>query len=204
MDNALLGIDLYFWNGNILTGYFSSTEAFTMGSAEELTDSIVTSGNLSALAVDVDSVSIIKIDAEEVVLVSGLATCPPTKTDCRDGRPSDEPIGDIEVVDVLFDDVIARELGEVEPISSKVFVVRPGSLTAINPWNRSVPRNGSADDFPNRAVFDLSGVAQIFEFVAPLGSGYDGQALLLRGLANGDKISATGRVNRSSVRTTRC
>ena len=64
-------------------------------------------GDLAAHAVDMPVVFIHEIDAEVVELVTGGPPVPTTEPDRFHRMTGHEPVGDIDVVDVLFDDVVA-------------------------------------------------------------------------------------------------
>ena len=103
-------------------------------------------GNLAALAVDVDVVAEVVIDAEEVEHVAGFAAGAATEADRGDRQAAEEPDGDVEVVDVLLDDVVAGHFGEVEPVAGHVGGVGLALVAALDPWHGAVPLDHAALD----------------------------------------------------------
>ena len=88
---------------------------------------------------DVDAIAIIDVAAEEVVLVAGHAAGAASETKERLRGAADKPVGDIEIVHVLFHNVVAGEFGEVEPVARHVFGVTPVALALLDPWHAAVP-----------------------------------------------------------------
>jgi hypothetical protein len=56
--------------------------------------------------VNVNPVAVVKVNAEKVVLVAGRSASPKAEPDGAHGRSADKPVGDINVVDVLLNDVV--------------------------------------------------------------------------------------------------
>jgi hypothetical protein len=54
----------------------------------------------------VDFIAEVVVHAEEVEHVAGLAAGATAETKRADGQAAEEPDGDVEIVDVLFNDVI--------------------------------------------------------------------------------------------------
>ena len=57
----------------------------------------------------------------------------------RTGVGADGPAGDVEVVDVLLDDVVAAEPDEVVPVAELVLGVAPARLALVGPDGPLVP-----------------------------------------------------------------
>src|SRR5947208_16578655 len=70
-----------------------------------------------------------------------------------DGMDGELPVCHVEVVDVLLDDVVAREPREVEPVPDLPLDVRPGGLARLHPQPALVPV-----DFRGHEVADGAGV----------------------------------------------
>jgi hypothetical protein len=64
------------------------------------------------------------------------------------------PVDDVDVVHVLFDDVIAGEPGEVEPVAQLPLDVAPLGLTILLPEKSLVPCTSRRDDLADRPVLD--------------------------------------------------
>jgi len=71
-----------------------------------LGNSIPAVADLPTHAVYVKVIGVVVLDAEEVILVARFSVSPPTKTDGSYRRMTNEPVGDIEVVKVLLDNVV--------------------------------------------------------------------------------------------------
>jgi hypothetical protein len=127
--------------------------------------------------VDVHVVAEVVIDAEEIEHVAGFAARAATEADGGDRQAAEEPDGDIEVVDVLLDDVVAGKLGEVEPVAGQVGGVGLALVAALDPRHGAVPLDHAALDLADGSGIDERLVAQVAGLVAALGAGDDGQAL---------------------------
>ena len=96
-----------------------------------------------------------------------------------DGMIADGPVGHVEVVDVLFDDVVAGEPGEVEPVTDLPFGVGHAVGPGFVPESPLVPVDPSRDDLAKRAVVDLFHRGEVVVLVTTLGASDDAQLLLL-------------------------
>ena len=82
-----------------------------------------------------------------------------------------KPVADVQVVDVLLDDVIAAEPGEVVPVVHLVFHF--GLLVAVlravaNPQAAAVPIDAREQDVADRAVVNLLHRFDVARIVPPL------------------------------------
>ena len=81
-----------------------------------------------------------------------------------------DPVDDVKVVDVLLDDVVAANPGEVIPVAHLIFhfgKLAPGIPfqvgASVKPWSLAVPVTAHRDDVADRAVmkaldaFDIAG-----------------------------------------------
>ena len=111
---------------------------------------------LPAHASDASAVGVFELHREMVedVPVRGVrAALPAAHRDRFDGMRAERPVRHVDVVDVLLDDVVAREPGEVEPVPDLPLDVRPGGLARLHPQPALVPV-----DFRGHEVADGAGV----------------------------------------------
>ena len=101
-----------------------------------LTDVVGTAVDLAAHAQHTGAVLVLELDAEviedlaEVGVDAHLAA---THADGLHRVPLQGPVGDVDVVDVLFDDVVARQPGEVQPVARLPLHVGPAGLPLAVP-----------------------------------------------------------------------
>src|SRR5262249_38140605 len=105
------------------------------------------------------------------------------------------PVGDVEVVDVLLADVVAREPREVEPVAELPLHVRPGGLAGLHPKAPLVPENTGGADLADRAVMDARHRLEIALLVAPLGASDDRELLFLGLLGRLEHLTDAGPVD---------
>src|SRR5688500_14529631 len=113
--------------------------------------------DLPAHAHDPRAVWILKINREVIVDVAVLRLGA-MLTSAHPGRfhrmPGHDPVGDIDVVHVLLDDVIAGEPREVQPVANLPFRFGPFGALLAAPQPSLVPEHLAADDLSNAAVMD--------------------------------------------------
>ena len=90
-----------------------------------------------------------------------------------------DPVHDVQVVDVLFDDVISGEPREVVPVSQLPFHVAPAFLARNDPDLATVPVALGVEDIADRPVLDASNCLLVAFQMSTLGPGGDSQSLLL-------------------------
>ena len=76
--------------------------------------------DLAAHAGDARAARVLVVDGEVIVDVAELRVgppLPPAHADRLHRMRAQHPVGDVDVVDVLLDDVVAREPGEVQPVA---------------------------------------------------------------------------------------
>ena len=195
LDHAVLGKHLDFGNRNIAAGEFTTTQDLALGAAQHLPDPTVSPCHLAALAVDVDAIAVVVIDAEEIVLVARDPTGASAHADGGDRGATDEPIGYIEIVDVLFHDVVARHFDEVDPVAQEVVAVGLSRLARGHEGHGAVPHDDTAKDFTDRAGLNLSLIRQVVEGVATLGAGDEAKALGAAFLAQSHDVADSWRID---------
>ena len=82
---------------------------------EVVTDPVVAADDLAAHRVNVQAVAVVVVDAEEIVHIAGGPSASASEADDTDGRAAAEPVGHVDIVDVLFDEVVAGESDPVLP-----------------------------------------------------------------------------------------
>jgi len=106
-----------------------------------------------------------------------------------------DPVHDVEIVDVLLDDMIAADPGEVIPILHLVLHLAHARLARMFPWTLAVPIATHGCDVADRAVmqplegFDITGM------MAALQADCDFQILLLGDLGGGEHTTDAGAVH---------
>ena len=117
----------------------AAAKARTLGAGEELTHAAGSIGDLAALAVDMDGITEVEVDAEEVEHITGVAPGATAEAEGADGRTAQEPDGDVDVMDVLLDDVVAGELRKVHPVAVHVDAIRITGGATTHPRYGAVP-----------------------------------------------------------------
>ncbi len=144
---------------------------------------------------DVPVVFIHEIDAEVVELVTGGPPVPTTEPDRFHRMTGHEPVGDIDIVDVLLDEVIARERYPILPGADQV--IRRLRVDRLLPEHVADAERDSACVEPAQLLLDGNGLVRLatFELMSHLGAGCNDQALLLGKLPRGDDAPAAGRID---------
>ena len=132
LHHGVIGIQLDVRNGDaLLRKYLTTTVTGAFGTREEFAD--VPSGrrDLAALAMDMDRITEIVIDAKEVEHVASFATSPTAEAEGAYWRTAEEPDGDVNVMDMLLDDMVTREFRKIEPVMVHVGGVGLTVTTAL-------------------------------------------------------------------------
>jgi len=111
--------------------------------------------------VDVDGITEVKIDAKEVEHVAGVATGAATEPEGADRRTAQEPDGNVDVVDVLLDDVVARKLGKVHPVAIHVDTVSFASHPTTYPRYGAIPLDDTTADSADGTRVDEGLILQV-------------------------------------------
>ncbi len=112
-----------------------------------------------------------------------------------DRRGAQHPVRDVDVVDVLLDNVIAREPCEVQPVAQLPLGVGPRRLTVAVPQAALIPEHLARHDLADRAIFNPSDRRLVIRLMTALGADADAQALLQREFVRGEHRAHAGRVN---------
>ena len=108
----------------------------------------------------------------------------------------EHPVGDVDVVHVLFDDVIAGEPGEVQPVANLPFSVRPRRLTRVVPETTLVPEHLTAHHVADRPVVNALDGWNVFGLMSTLGADADAEPLLLGRFVTRKHRPDAGRIHR--------
>src|SRR4029077_19796855 len=96
------------------------------------------------------------------------------------------PVHDVEIVDVLFDEVIAGKPGEGEPVADLPFDVGHGLAAFAMPEAAVVPVAAGGGDGAEGAVLDALHRFEVAGLVAALRAGDDGQVVAIRFIEGGE------------------
>ena len=116
---------------------------------------------MAALAEHPRAVGILELDRvmiEDFAVVLALAHLAAAHAVGPDRVAALEPVDDVQVVDVLLDDVVAAEPGEVVPVAHLVLhfaqlaAVLCSSSARVDPRGRAVPIDARGNDVADRAV----------------------------------------------------
>jgi len=151
--------------------------------------------DLAAHRVDMHAVAVVVVHAEEVIHIAGAASCTTTEADRADRRSAAEPVRDVDVMDMLFDEMVARQRDPVLP--------RPHQVISRLRTNGSFPKHvadaerDAARVQSAECLLDGNGLVGFDEVpvVAHLRAGRDYEALLFGQLAGGNDAPAAGRVH---------
>ena len=129
-----------------------------------------------------DAVRVFVLDGEVVEDVAvALAAAGLPAAEAGDGFHrvrADDPIHDVEIVDVLLDDVVAGEPGEVVPVSELPLHVAPAGLAIDDPDLAAVPVALGVDDVADGAVVQAADGFAIVGRMAALRAGGDAELFL--------------------------
>lgn len=125
---------------------------------------------------------------EDVAVDFGSAGLASSETDGGLGNSSGSPNADIDVVDVLFDDMVAAEPGEVEPVAELPFEIGHIWSAVDAPESALVPVAPHGDDVTDCSVLNSFDGFEILGFVATLGSGDDCETLGLGEITDFDNF----------------
>lgn len=132
----------------------------------------------------------------ENVAVCGVGSnLPSAQADRRNGVGVHRPVADVDVMNVLLADMVAREPGEIEPVSELPFHIGPFRLTRVHPESALIPVGIASRDFAHLAVVDSFHGFAVGDVVASLCSGDDAQILgfcKVSGFENGTDSGCIG------------
>ena len=156
--------------------------------------------DLAAHAVHDHIVAVVKIDAEEVVLVAALSSRPSAETERQGRGPADKPVGDVQVVDVLLDDVVAGHHAEPVPVANEILCIAPAALAA---WGiggpAAAPPDPTAHNPADRALRDGMRILPVLGLMPPLGARDHGQTLTPGQFTRLDDLARPRRVHSSRL-----
>src|SRR5579883_91192 len=143
-----------------------------------------------------DPVRIFVIHREKVVNVAVIRVRPSTEAhaDAANGMSFQRPVDYVQIVDVLFDDVIAAQPGEVVPVPHLPNEIRPFGFTRYLPEYVLVPVTACGDDVADGTLMNAFDSLDIGSLMAALRSSSDVQALLLRFLVGGQHLANAGGI----------
>ena len=160
---------------------------------------VIAAVDLAAHRVYMHAVAVVVVDAEEVVHIARVASSAAAEANGAHGRAVAEPVGDVDVVDVLLDEVVAGERNPVLPGPYKV--VAGFGVDRTRPEHVPDAVGDPAGVESAELLLDDDGLVRlaVLPVVAHLGAGGDDKALLLGELAGGYDSAAAGRIDRDGL-----
>src|SRR5262249_5204907 len=110
---------------SVETEYPVGTVAGTFGPHDVFGNIVLTAVDLATHAMEVHPVGEFEVHVKKVVLVSRHPASSSPHPHGLYRMAVCEPVNDIEVVDMLFNDVVARQPGPVDPVTDHPFHVGP-------------------------------------------------------------------------------
>src|SRR5437762_11191979 len=157
--------------------------AETFRAGEGFGNIILTIWSLPAVARDVDAAVVLVINRKVVVTITVVGSSPDlssAQTDRGRGVRPQGPVGQVEIVDMLLDDMIAANPGEVIPVAELILHIRLPGLAGFHPDAALIPVNASAGDLAEGAVLEAFHSFEIPRLVPSLRSDANGQTLSVR------------------------
>src|SRR5512140_499275 len=111
----------------------------TFGSINYFTRSVCTAVDLTAHTMGADSIAVIKVDTEKIVLVARNPSVPSAVTYCFLRWFPDEPVYDINVMDMGIEYMVTAKPAEIIPVSYHVFHIVPSFLPFTKPHMILIP-----------------------------------------------------------------
>ena len=155
--------------------------AGTLGADHRFLDLAIAIIHLPALAEHPDTVFILVLDRKMVVnmavilIGAGLATAQAVSAD---RVTLEHPVDDVEIVDVLFDNMVSGKPGKIIPIAELPFHVRPAGLTFDHPDDAAIPISAAIKHLTDGAILQALDGFVIAEEMAALCPGGNAQTLL--------------------------
>ena len=154
--------------------------------------------DLAAVAIHADAVGVFILHSEIVPDLAGPASqlLPAAHAPALDGVGSDDPVADIEVVDVLFANMVAAEPDVVVPVANLAFEVGAAHVAAMPDRAAVNPIGAQGNDVADRAVLNAFDGLDVTGLMAALGAGGYLEALLLGHFCRRVHHLAAGAVHR--------
>src|SRR5690606_37818769 len=143
----------------------------------ELADVVGAAVNLATHAVQVNAVFHGEVDAEIVVLIAGNPALARSKSHGTHRFQAGEPGEDIDVVYMLFYNMISRQPFPVDPVTHHKLKIAPSRLTVAIPEHALVPIDRSSGDLTNGSTHDLFVGFHVTSLVVALRTGDHAQVL---------------------------
>ena len=154
--------------------------------------------DLAAHAHDMDVVGELVVDREVIVALAAFGFVDhlaAAHAHGSNGMGADGPAGDVKVVHVLLDDVVAAEPDEMVPVAKLVLGVAPVRLPLVGPDRPLVPVDAARGDVSDGPLVNPLHARDVAGFMPALGAGNDGQLLLLGLLVGGQNLADAGGVD---------
>ncbi len=165
-----------------------------------LADTVPATLDVPTLTQQLESIGISELDhvmIEDLTMIDSLADFATTLPLRLDRMGLNQPIDDIQIVDVLFVDVVTTQPGEVIPVPHLVLQFRLLGRSRANPNAAAVPISTCEHQITNRTVVQFVDAFPVTELVMPLQSDLDRDSFFLRLLVRGQDSTYTWRVGRN-------
>ena len=164
-------------------------------------------GNLAALAIHLRSVLVGKLDEmiiedlPHALLRIAVLVALDTRAHAVgfDGMIALDPVGHVQIMDVLLADIVAGEPAEVIPVIDLVLHLGLLGIAVAKPDAATVPVDSREQDIAVLAVMDLLDAADIARIMTPLQSDNDLQPLLIGQLIGRHQLVETGRIDAAGL-----
>ena len=148
-----------------------------LGTLNYFTDQVAATIQLAAHTMKMYTVFHFEIDAEVVILVTCNTALTATETGCLRNLITRHPQEHIDVMYMLFYDMITREPLPVHPVTDHPFHIAPTLFTASIPQHVLVPIHVTTSDFTNHTCLNLLVRFYIRTFMMTLSTCNDTQVL---------------------------
>ena len=185
--------------------------AAALGAVGEFADRVPRAGLVAGLAEHLRAVGIGELDevmVEDVAVVAAVhAAAHAVGLDrvglLRVAVLAHHPVGDVDVVDVLLDDVVAVQPQETAPVANLEFhflgIVLRARAEIAGAAARTVPVDAQELDVAELALVDLLDALDVAGLVVPLQADDDLQALLIGQLVRLDQLAVARRVGAAGL-----
>ena len=167
----------------------------SFGSLDEFADVGIAAVDLAAHAVHMNAVVVFEIYAEIVVLIPRHAALAASESGGSFRLITREPVEYVDIVNVLFNDMVSGKPFPVHPVADHPLHVRPTFFTVAVPQHRLIPVDVAAGNFADQTFLHLFIRFYVGALMVTLRSGDNAQPLGLGLLGRGHYGAVTFRID---------